>query len=131
LKYLKKFFKNLILIIIALVIAKWIIMFVPSASNNVNNSIVTQKEKIENNRQTEKKEVELNINFDKLRPQIEEEYEKAKQDIYNYIDKKIYERKEISKERLTREDGFLDWIFDYFTKIRRKAPSFSSGDIRR
>jgi frataxin-like iron-binding protein CyaY len=115
-KILKKFFKYLILIILALVVAKWIIMFLLSSNNETNNiNTETEIKTLNNTKHKEIKEVELSMNFESLKPKIEQEYQKTQQDIYNYIDKQINKQRKESKYRLTKEDGFLDWIFDYFT----------------
>jgi len=61
------------------------------------------------------KEVELSLNFKDLKPKIEEEYESAKKDIESYINEQINLQKKEAKYRLTKEDGFLDWLFGYWT----------------
>jgi len=114
---IKRLFKYLLIGLVALIVAKWIVMFLPlnksqqiekSQENNISSvSQYVLPKKV--------KEVELNLNFNDLKPRIEEEYELAKQDIYNYINEQINLQKEEAKYRLTKEDGFLDWLFGYWT----------------
>ena len=112
---MEKFFKYFIFAILAVVIAKWIIMFLPE-NNNINNNIQTKTNYVKSQKKI--KEVELSLDFEGLKPKIEREYELTKEDIYNYVKEQINLQKEEAKYRLTKEDGFLDWLFGYFTGWR-------------
>jgi hypothetical protein len=125
---MKKFIKYLTLIIFAIVIAKWIVMLLPTSQNQPvttqNKYITTPKEEI--------KEITLNLNFKDLQPQIQEEYIKVRKDIYNYIQEQISHQKEEAKYRLSqKEDNFLDWLFGYFTGWKmmwKKAKGLMGSD---
>jgi len=106
---IKRLFKYLFIGLVALIVAKWILMFLPSNNSKKNNiSSITQ-----NLPHKKLKEVELSLNFKNLKPRIEEEYESAKKDIDSYINEQINLQKKEAKYRLTKEDGFLDWLFGY------------------
>jgi len=108
---IKRLFKYLFIGLVALIVAKWILMFLPSNNSKKNNiSSITQ-----NLPRKKLKEVELSLNFKSLKPKIEEEYESAKKDIESYINEQINLQKKEAKYRLTKEDGFLDWLFGYWT----------------
>jgi len=110
---MKKFFKYLFFIVLAIIVAKWIIIYIMPSSSANNFKVVKQ---ISYNQGSKKiKEVDLSLDLKALRPRIEREYQLAQQDIDNYINDQIYTQKNISKYRLTEEDGFLDWLFGYFT----------------
>ena len=115
---MKKFIKYVMFALMAIIVAKWIILFLPS-----NHKTTTTKVTINQNpnpttqisHKKEIKEVELSLDFEALKPKIEREYELAEEDINKYIQETIDSQKEESKYELTKEDGFLDWLFDYFT----------------
>ena len=109
---MKNLIKYLGLLLLAMVVAKWIITFLP----NYQKQLVTTQNKYITTTKKEIKEVTLNLNFKYLEPQIQEEYVKVKKDIYNYIQQQISYQKEEAKYRLSqKDDNFLDWLFGYFT----------------
>jgi len=114
---IKRLFKYLFIGLVALIVAKWIVMFLPlNKSQQIEKSQENNISSLSQHISPKKvKEVELNLNFDNLRPEIEKEYELAKQDIDNYINEQVNLQKEEAKYRLTKEDGFLDWLFGYWT----------------
>jgi hypothetical protein len=125
---MKKIIKYLGILLLAIVVAKWIVTFLPTSQNQPVNTqnkyITTPKEQI--------KEITLNLNFKDLQPQIQEEYAKAKKDIYNYIQEQISHQKEEAKYRLSqKDDNFLDWLFGYFTGWKmmwKKAKGLMGSD---
>lgn len=112
-KYFGNFFRYLKYIIITLffiVISKWIINFLPSSYDEKNG--IKIKEVITQNIT---KQINIDITFKHLEPRILIEYEETKSDINSYIDVKINKFQENSKYRLSKEDGFLDWLFGWGT----------------
>ncbi len=112
---MKKFFKYFISGIFAIIIAKWIILeFIPTSSNlihadtNISTKQTTQQ-------QSKPKEVSLTIDFSPLEDKIEKEYESVRKNIDRYIDEELNKQMQRSYYELSKEDGFLDWIFGYFT----------------
>jgi hypothetical protein len=94
-------------------VAKWVILeFVPSSQLPVETKEVRQ---IQVKTKPTPKEVTLSIDFSPLQKDIESEYDSAKADIDRYIDEEIERQKRRSYNALTKDDGFLDWIFGYFT----------------
>ena len=107
---MKNIIKYIGLALLAVVVAKWIIMFIP------NNEKLQKVQQIHTSPKKELKEVVLNLDFKSLEPQIQEEYAKAKGDIYTYIQEQISQQKNEAKYRLSEgNDNFLDWLFGYFT----------------
>jgi len=123
---MKKFIKYVGLLLVAIVVAKWIIMFIP------NNENLQKVQQIYTSPKKELKEVTLNLDFKSLEPQIQEEYLKAKGDIYNYIQEQISQQKQVAKYRLSEGDNnFLDWLFGYFTgwkMVWKKAKGWVGSD---
>ena len=125
---MNKFIKYVGLLLVAIVVAKWIITFLPTSQTTQPVTTYPQtpipKKEI--------KEVTLSVDFKNLEPQIQAEYSKAKEDIYNYIQNKISQQKEQAKYRLSqKEDNFLDWLFGYFTGWKmmwKKAKGWIGSD---
>jgi hypothetical protein len=126
---MKNIIKYIGLALLAIVVAKWIIMFIPK---NENLQKVQHIQQIHTFPKKELKEVILNLDFKSLEPQIQEEYAKAKEDIYNYIQNKISQQKDEAKYRLSqKEDNFLDWLFGYVTGWKmmwKKAKGLMGSD---
>jgi len=125
---MRKYIKYLFIGILALVIAKWIIIFLPSNSSDFR---VVKEVSYKKDTQTIK-EVQLSLDLSALKPQIEKEYQLAQEDIHNYILQQMNEQKNEAKYRLTKEDGFLDWLFGYWTgwemMIKKVEGWFGSSD---
>ena len=114
---LKKILKYSIIAIFSIVISKWIILdFIPS--NNImsesKNSTVKkislvkkESEKIHN--------IKLSIDYSEIQDKIQNEYSLAREDIDAFIKNEIQKQKDDSKYRLSKEDGFLDWLFGWET----------------
>jgi len=108
-----KFFLYIVLAVISVVVAKWIILFLPSnyTPSKSSTSHISKVYKIK------AKEVELSIDFQKIKPQIEAKY----QDTLNYIDNEcitanIQQQKENSYYYLSEsKDNFLNWFFGWGT----------------
>ena len=111
---MNKFIRYFIFTLLAVVVAKWIILLLPS-NHKTTNKTVNQTPTTQVIYKKEIKEVELNLDFEALKPKIEKEYKLAQEDINNYIEEQINSQKEEAKYRLTKKDGFLDWLFGYFT----------------
>jgi len=112
---MKKFIKYFIFALLAVVVAKWIILLLPSNHKIVNKTVKQTPTTQVIHHKKEIKEVELSLDFEALKPKIEKEYKLAQEDINNYIQEQINSQKEEAKYRLTKKDGFLDWLFGYFT----------------
>jgi len=121
-KELIKYFRYFFFFIFLFIVTKWIVLyFLPSGlpeyflennrfkkETNLSVKKVTKPKKIV-------KEVELEINFSSLKPKIEKEYKKARRDIIRFIRKQLYIQKKQTLHRLTKKDGFLDWLFGWDT----------------
>jgi hypothetical protein len=111
----KKIFTYILSAMFAIIIAKWIILeFIPSSVPVVAQDVnVTTKESIK--QLIIPKEVTLTIDFLPIQDKIEEEYESVKKEIESYIAEEIHKQQQRSYYALSKDDGFLDWIFGYFT----------------
>ena len=99
----------------ALVVSKYLILWLMPSSVPFKNSTVVQEQNSTNKKLKIADKIELKIDYGILKPRIEEEYEKAQKDISLYIDESIQKQKETAYYNLSKNDGFLDWIFGYFT----------------
>ena len=99
-----KIVNYILLFIIALIVAKYIVVyFIPSSQEK---SITLQHKEV-------KKIKKITINYEKLKPEIEKEYNLALKDIYNYTDDALNKQKQTAYYNLSKKDGFLDWIFGW------------------
>jgi len=111
-----RFFLYAVLAVVSVVVAKWIILFLPSNSTPSKSS-TPHVSKVDKPKPKEVKEIELSIDLQKIKPQIEAKY----QDTINYIDNEciaanIQQQKEDSYYYLSNsEDNFLDWFFGWGT----------------
>ncbi|SFV75229.1 hypothetical protein MNB_SM-3-276 [hydrothermal vent metagenome] len=55
------------------------------------------------------------MDYSEIYPEIEKEYQLAKEDINSYIETEMQKQMDDSKEQLTKDDGFLEWIFGWLT----------------
>lgn len=125
----KKIIKYSIITLFAIVISKWIILDFLPVSHKTNI-----KQKYKTSVQKEKKrikEIKLQINYSDISKDIELEYENAKDDINKYINEQINIQRDNCYDELSKDDGFLDWIFGYFTGYKmmwKKAKGFFGSD---
>lgn len=124
---MKKIFKYILVAVFSIVVSKWIILeFIPSS---YNSNIVENRSDIKMHK--EREEVELKIDYTVLSEDIEEEFKSAKVDIDQYIEEEIEDQKSRCYNELSRDDGFLDWIFGYFTGYKmmwKKLKGFFGSD---
>ena len=125
---MKKFIRYIIFIVIALIVTKWIVYFLPSNHNSIQ---IIKRENILDKNNTKVTEVELLLDLKDLKDEIEDEFENARDDINDYISEQIALQKQEAKYRLTKEDGFLDWLFGYWTgwaMMWKKVKGFFGSD---
>ena len=111
---LNKPFKYTLMALFAIVISKYLLLWWMPASSLPEKPATTP---VENNTSSifKPQEIKLTIDYSALKPKVEEEYVKAKSEIVAYIDEALGEQKQRAYYNLSKEDGFLDWIFGYFT----------------
>ena len=122
-----KFLNNLFLFLLAIVITKWIILFLLPSSSTPQT---TSQRKIE---KRESKEIELSFDYKDIQNSVEIEYNMAKQDIELFINKELLKQKQRSYYNLSKkEDSFLEWIFGYWNGwqivIKKTKGLFGSDD---
>jgi len=119
-----------IIVISTLLIAKWIASFFPSGHKEaaktkepvaIQTDIVKEiidyiKEEIIGYKKEEPmEEVEIRLTFKHLEPAIIGSYNEAKSDINIFIEESMKNFQKEAKISLNKEDGFLDWLFDWAT----------------
>lgn len=132
-----KILKYTIIILFFIIITKWIINIIPS--NVTKKTIIkpieiNQTKKIKPKKSISIKEVELAVSLKKLEPQIKYEYKITQDSIYDYIDKTLGQYNRIAIYNLTKQDGFLEWIFGWdtgFEMVERKMRSWSTNSKTR
>jgi hypothetical protein len=115
-----KSFKYLFIFLTIFVSLKWIINVLPSSS--VDDIEV---------RETINKESKIEISFKELEPKIKKRLNDCNKKINSHIDKEIEKFKEQSKINLIKEDGFLDWLFGWWTGYKlmyKKAKGLSGSE---
>ena len=120
----------MIAIVLALLITKWIVLWFIPASVQPEHKSSIQTPEVHPVNSVEK--VTLNIDMSPLKTRVEKAYISAKKDIIHYVDDQIGLQKGYSNTRLTKEDGFLDWIFGWGTgynlMYKKIKGSFGSKD---
>ena len=113
---LDKPLKYILMAFFAVIISKYLILWLlpPSSAPKVEE-VVLVKQADKNTTVDEPQELNLTIDYRALEPKIASEYQKAQEDIRNYIDEALGEQKRSAYYNLSKDDGFLDWIFGYFT----------------
>jgi len=108
---LKKVIRYIFFILLAFVVAKWIVLVIfPVSQSNVLDTPRNNKNVIQSPKQTK-----IQVDYSEVYPDIEKEYLLAKQDINSYIETEMQKQMLDSEEQLTKNDGFLDWIFGWGT----------------
>lgn len=111
----KKIFIYLMSAMFAIIISKWIILeFVPASSNGISIDTNTSTKEI-SKQEPIPKDITITVDFLPLQEKIEKEYEIVRKDIDRYVGEELEKQKQRSYYELSKEDGFLDWIFGYFT----------------
>ncbi len=100
-------------IVLALLVTKWMVLwFIPASVQPEQKSSIQTPEAHPVN-SVEK--VTLNIDMSPLKVRVEKAYISMKKDIFHYVHEQIRLQEGYSNTRLTKEDGFLDWIFGWGT----------------
>ena len=118
-----KFLKYTLIAIFSIIIAKWLITLLPSS--------YTEKDSFKVNKTEELKEIKIDISFRHLERPINDELKKAQKDIDKFTDQKINEFNDTAKYNLSKEDGFLDWLFGWGTgyqMIWKKLKSYAGSE---
>ncbi|PRM94775.1 hypothetical protein CJ673_04230 [Aliarcobacter cryaerophilus] len=118
-----KFLKYTLIAIFSIIIAKWLITLLPSS--------YTEKDSFKVNKTEESKEIKIDISFRHLERPINDELKKAQKDIDKFTDQKINEFNDTAKYNLSKEDGFLDWLFGWSTgyqMIWKKLKSYAGSE---
>lgn len=127
----KNIIKYIIIAVFSIVIAKWILAFLPSSVSNeasikdkvIKTKDIKQQKIIQEN-------ITLNLQFKHLEPKITQEYNNAQYDIEQYIKKELDSYKQECNYNLTKKDGFLDWIFGWGTgyqMVERKLRGYTEN----
>ena len=112
----KKIMKIIIIGIFSIIITKWIILdFIPTNNILDGNQNSTIKKSLIKKKSEKVHNIELDIKYSEIMNEIENEYIFAKKDIDTFIQSEIEKQKNDSKYRLSKEDGFLDWLFGWGT----------------
>jgi len=104
---LKKILKYIIITLFSIVVAKWILTIFPSNHTVQDNIKIVEIKKIN--------EIKIDISFKNIESKIISELDDTQQDINNYINDSMTQFNKESKYRLSKEDGFLDWLFGWGT----------------
>mgnify|MGYP003413324763 CR=1 FL=1 len=118
-----RFLKYTLIAIFSIIIAKWLITLLPSS--------YTEKDSFKVNKTEELKEIKIDISFRHLERPINDELKKAQKDIDKFTDQKINEFNDTAKYNLSKEDGFLDWLFGWGTgyqMIWKKLKSYAGSE---
>ena len=118
-----KFLKYTLIAIFSIIMAKWLITLLPSS--------YTEKDSFKVNKTEELKEIKIDISFRHLERPINDELKKAQKDIDKFTDQKINEFNDTAKYNLSKEDGFLDWLFGWGTgyqMIWKKLKSYAGSE---
>ncbi|MDX4026626.1 hypothetical protein Q6A73_08425 [Aliarcobacter skirrowii] len=99
-----KIIKYTIIAIFLIVVSKWILTLLPSSYSHKDTII----EKTETS-------IKVEHTFKNLRSDIRKDFDNVEKDINSYIEEKIGELNRTSKYNLSKEDGFLDWFFGWWT----------------
>ncbi|SFV53326.1 hypothetical protein MNB_SM-7-905 [hydrothermal vent metagenome] len=108
---LKKIIRYILFLLLALIIAKWIVLYLLPSSKNYSVSTNKSNYSIEQSSRYTK----IQVDYSEIYPEIEKEYQLAKEDINSYIETEMQKQMDDSKEQLTKDDGFLEWIFGWLT----------------
>ena len=118
LEQFKKIIKIPLIALMSLIVSKYLILWCfPSSKSlrtaqqetNITTNIIPTKV------QTVPQEVVLTIDYKKLKKRVDKEYIKTTKDLDKYIAEQIGEQRKRAYYQLSKDDGFLDWVFGYFT----------------
>jgi len=115
LKKKSKFLKYLLILLFSIIIAKYLVLWFLPASKIPQNTVTTVKTTAQKTVLAEPKEVSLSIDLAPLQESIGKEYEVTVKDIHTYVEEQISEQKENAYYALSKDDGFLDWVFGWWT----------------
>ncbi len=105
---IKKILKYLIIIMISLMLSKYIVLWI------LPSSFVSEATIMSKTVESVKKEIELSIDYSDLKKSIKSEYQDALNDIDRHTKEQIDEQRDKAYYQISKEDGFLDWVFGYF-----------------
>jgi hypothetical protein len=110
--------KWLFALFFALIVTKWVVLdFLPSSTINTSadSSAIVDQADASQNVPSVRQPVMLSIDLDPVRESIEEEYLSARKDIEDFVAEQMERQKQDVVYRLTEDDGFLDWLFGWWT----------------
>ena len=110
--------KWLFALFFALIVAKWFVLdFLPSSAitTSVDSSVIVDQEDTSKSISSSSQPVVLSIDLEPVRESIEEEYLSARKDIEDFVAEQMERQKRDATYRLTEDDGFLDWLFGWWT----------------
>ena len=126
-----KFVKYVFILLFSLIIAKYLVLWFLPASKAPQTSTpaptVTEKPAPEL-----PQEVSLHIDLAPLQEAIGKEYEVTRKDVNDYIKEQIARQRENAYYQLTKDEGFLDWLFGWGTGYKmmwkKVKGAFGSND---
>lgn len=111
-----KFLKYLLILLFSIIIAKYLVLwFLPASKMPETTETVSTPATTTMKTQPAPKEVTLNIDLAPLQETIGREYKMTQKDIHDYIKEQIERQRQSAYYNLTRDDGFLDWVFGWGT----------------
>lgn len=114
----RKTMRYVFLFLISIIISKYLILWFLPISSAPTASVEKKVQipgEVSSSPEPDKKEVKLTIDYSGIKQKVESEYQTALNDIDGYINEQIDGQRDSAYYQLTKEDGFLDWIFGYFT----------------
>jgi hypothetical protein len=115
-------------------VSKYIVLWVLPSSFVSELTIMSNAVEIQDMPKTVepgKKEIELSIDYSDLKNRIKSEYQGASNDIDRYIKEQMDEQRDKAYYQISKEDGFLDWVFGYFIGYKmmwKKIKGFFGSD---
>jgi len=111
-----KFLKYLLILLFSVIIAKYLVLwFLPASKMPETTETASASATATKKTQPAPKEVTLNIDLAPLQEAIGREYELTQKDIHDYIKEQIERQRQSAYHNLTKDEGFLDWVFGWGT----------------
>jgi hypothetical protein len=127
-----KFFKYFLILLFSIIIAKYLVLWLLPPSQMPEIVKVTPvSTTVINQKKPEPKEVTLSIDLAPLQEAIGKEYEVTQKDIHDYIKEQTERQRQNAYYMLTKDDGFLDWVFGWGTGYKmmwKKIKGLSGSD---
>lgn len=106
-----KIMKYIFFLLLSLIVSKWIVLAILPSSQ----SHLTDSSKSISTLNNSSKHIQIQVNYSETYPEIEKGYQLARKDIASFIEQEMQKQMDDSKEQLTKDNGFLDWIFGWWT----------------